>query len=374
MRKLLQGFIKPLDLPLLAGALCASVFGIALVISAVNNPPAGVSPDRLVLVQIAAAVLGLLLALVISLIDYHLFEPISKFCVPVAVLALVAVGLFAPEIAGNNSWLVVFGVSVQPSEFIKLVYIVTIAAHVSYLGDEINNPKNLFFLFLHAGAYIVGVLIQNDMGMATVYGLIFLIMIITAGFRIKYLVLCIVPVIGAIPFIWNFVLKDRQRFRILTLFNPELDPLGYGYQVIRSKIALGSGKFFGAGYMQGVMTQTNALPAKHTDFIFAVCGEEFGFFGCMTAVVLLLFIVSRIFYNTKKSTDSFGRAILVGVSAMFLVQIIINIGMCVGLTPVIGITLPFFSAGGSSMLSVWLAVGLVLSVMRHKKKNWQEAL
>ncbi len=374
MKKFLQSFIRPLDLPLLAGALAASFFGIALVISAVSNPPAGVAPDRLVLVQIIAAVVGIILTFVLSYIDYHFFEPIAKFCVPFAVLALVAIGLFAPEVAGNNSWLLIFGVSVQPSEFIKLVYIVTLAAHLSYIGDEINKPKNLIFLFIHAGAYIGGVLIQKDMGMATIYALIFFIMIIMAGFKIKYLLLCAVPVIGAIPFIWNFVLKDRQRFRILTLFNPELDPLGYGYQVIRSKIALGSGKFFGAGYMQGVMTQTNALPAKHTDFIFSVCGEEFGFFGCFVAVSLLLFIVARIFNNTKKSTDSFGKTILIGVSAMFLVQIIINVGMCVGLTPVIGITLPFFSAGGSSMLSVWLAIGLVMSVMRHRKKNWQEAL
>lgn len=373
MKKYLQNFIRPLDLPLLFAAAAASVFGIMLVISAVHNPPAGVSPGRLVLVQILAAVLGLAFTFLLSYIDYHFFEPISKFCVPIAVVALAAIGLFAPEIAGNNSWLVIFGVSVQPSEFIKLVYIVTLAAHMSKLGDEINKPKNLFFLFLHAGAYIAGVLIQKDMGMATIYALIFIIMLIISGFKIKYLFMGAVPVIASIPFIWNFVLKDRQRFRILTMFNPELDPLGYGYQVIRSKIALGSGKFLGAGYMQGVMTQTNALPAKHTDFIFSVCGEEFGFVGCIAVISLLLFIVARIFNNAKKSTDSFGKTILVGVSAMFLVQVIINIGMCVGLTPVIGITLPFFSAGGSSMLAVWLATGLVMSVLRHRKKNWQEA-
>ena len=199
-------------------------------------------------------------------------------------------------------------------------------------------------------------------------------MIVSAGLKVKYMLLAGAPVVAALPLIWTFVLKDRQRFRILTLFDPTLDPLGYGYQVIQSKTAIGSGKFFGAGYLQGVMTQTNLLPAKHTDFIFAVCGEEFGFIGCLAVIALLLFIVGRIFYDTKKSTDNFGRMILVGVSAMFLVQIIINIGMCIGITPVIGITLPFFSAGGSSMLSVWLAIGLVLTVLRNRKKNWQEEL
>ena len=347
---------------------------MVLIFSALESPPAGISQSRYMIVQGVATAVGLAAAVVISLIDYNFFRPFTKFFIPVGAAALVLTGLFAPEISGNHSWIDLGITYVQPAEFIKLLYIVTLAAHIDKLGDDINRPKNFIFLLLHAGVYIAGVLVEEDMGMATIYILIFVIMLVSAGLRVKYMLLAGAPVVAALPLIWTFVLKDRQRFRILTLFDPTLDPLGYGYQVIQSKTAIGSGKFFGAGYMQGVMTQTNMIPAKHTDFIFAVCGEEFGFVGCLAVIAILLFIVGRIFYDTKKSTDNFGRMILVGVSAMLLVQAVINIGMCIGITPVIGITLPFFSAGGSSMLSVWLAVGLVLSVLRHRKKNWQEAL
>ncbi len=370
MKRFLRNFMRPLDWQLIAACFAASVFGIVLIISAVNNPPYGIgSPTRLVLIQIIALFVGMIAAFVISYIDYHFFEPLAKFLFPAGVLVLFVTGIVAPEIAGNKSWIFIGSLSVQPSEFIKLLFIITVAYHLSKLGDEFNRPKHLFFLFGHAALYILAVLVQKDMGMATIYALIFVIMLTVAGLSIKYYIFGGAVMAVSLPLIWSFVLKDRQRFRILTMFNPELDPLVYGYQVIQSKIAIGSGKFFGAGYMQGVLTQTNALPAKHTDFIFSVCGEELGFFGCMVLVSILVFIIVRIFLNHKKSTDYFGKMILIGVSAMFLVQVIINLGMCLGLTPVIGITLPFFSAGGSSMLSVWVAIGLVLSVLRNRKKR-----
>ena len=195
----------------------------------------------------------------------------------------------------------------------------------------------------------------------TVYSLMFLIMLVCAGIKYSYLIIGGACVAAAIPIIWNF-LKEYHRERIIYGFHPELDPLNTGYQPLTSRMAIGSGQFAGLGYLNGIQSQNALLPARHTDFIFAVIGEETGFIGCFVVLALLAAIVFLCFRDGLKAKNQCGFLICVAVSSMIMAQMLINIGMCIGVSPVIGIKLPFISYGGSSVISLIASMGLVMSV------------
>jgi len=221
--------------------------------------------------------------------------------------------------------------------------------------------KNLIIPCILAGIPFSLVLLQPDLGTALLLIPIFLTIMIMGGVKLRYIVGMVAIGIAGMPVFWHF-LRDYQRQRLLVFINPNIDPLGAGYTIIQSKIAAGSGGLFGKGWLNGTQNQLNFLPERHTDFIFSVIGEEWGFLGAMGLVLLYFFVVKRAFNISMLTSDAYGRAIASGVGVMLGLQVIINIAMTIGLMPVVGIPLPLVSYGGSSLVATVVAIGLLLNV------------
>ena len=356
-------FIK-LDKKLVLALIALSSIGLVAIYSACYSSP---ELSRCVPMQLLGIVVGLILMLIIARIDY---EVLCDLYIPL-ILASSAVLLFtafvADEIGGNRNWLNVGFLNVQPSEFTKIAFIVSMSAHINKLGEKLNKITSLILLFAHFLMYFIPIVLQGDIGSSLIYAFTLVVMIYIAGLKYRYLIFGLLAVFAAAPIIWSFLRTDQKK-RLIYGFQPELDPLGYGYQPIISKIALGSGQMNGLGFTNGIQSQNELLPASHTDFIYAVIGEEFGFIGCIATLALILLVVFLILFNTRKVETLHGRLICIGVACVIMFQTIINLGMVLGLSPVIGVTLPFVSYGGSSVMSLFMAVGLVLSV-RYKSRQ-----
>ncbi len=356
-------YFRSLDKLLLVVSLLLSSFGLVMIHTATYS---SAKHDRCILIQSIAIGLGLIFIFILSKVRYDFFCRFSPAIVVGSFLLLLVTSVVAEDQSGNKSWLNFGPVNIQPAEFMKLALILTLSYHLSCIREQMNQPKHLCFLIVHFCAYLIPVFFQGELGSALVYIGIFIVMLFLAGLKYRYIIIASVLTVGAAPILWK-CLKDYHRQRILFSLYPELDPLGFGYQPLLSKIALGSGQLFGMGYGQGIQTQNELLPASHTDFIFAIVGEEFGFFGCLFLIAGLLLLLFLIIRNARLAKDFLGRMICIGIAAMLGTQILINIGMCLGVSPVIGITLPFISYGGSSALSVYLAIGFVESV--HMKPD-----
>lgn len=324
-------------------------------------------------VQLAASFLGLVAMIIISTIDYE--EIADKLTVPlfiasVFVLAITLV-IGTDNGSGNKNWIEIpgFPVSIQPSEFVKVVYIITFSKHISILKDKINKFSSLLQLGAHAGIVIGLILLQGDLGSALVYMFMTVAMLFCAGLSLWYFAGAFAVVVAAAPFLWK-ILKQYQKDRILAGFWPETDPQDKGFQALMSKNAIAAGGFFGTGFSGG--TEYQKVPYAHTDFIFAITGEKFGFFGAFFVVAMLAVLVVRALILAHKMRDSAASYMCVGVAAVIMAQSLENIGMCLAKLPVVGITLPFMSYGGSSMLSSFCLVGLIQSINAHRGKYFFE--
>ena len=359
-----KDFKKNFDFWLFFLTLAATIYGILMVSSAA--PSAG----RYVAVQIAALILGCVAIGVLMVLDYEYLASISGYLYIGSAFLLVLV--LIPGIGtyenGARSWFR-FGslIGIQPAEFVKLAFIITFAKHLSEVDYLIDRPKNVLMLLLHAGLLIGLILLQPDFGTAVVFGCIMITMLFVAKISWKYICAGLGAIAAISPIAWFFVFEDYQKERIINLFNPENDPSGTGYQVAQSKIAIGSGKLFGSGLYQGGSQHSNFLPERHTDFIFTVVCEELGFIGALIAVGLLVAIIVRCIMIGMNARNNLGMYICFGVAAMFSFHVIENVGMCIGIMPVTGIPLPFFSYGGSSLLTNLIAIGMVLNV-RYRSK------
>ncbi|HIZ55792.1 MAG TPA: FtsW/RodA/SpoVE family cell cycle protein, partial [Firmicutes bacterium] len=232
---------------------------------------------------------------------------------------------------------------------------------------KINSPRNLFPLILHGMIPIGMILLQRDVGSALVFGAIFVMMLFVAGLSWKIVIASLGAVIVAAPIVWQSdLLNEFQKQRILVIFNPELDLLNYGYQQWRGRISLGSGQLFGRGLFTG---SSSFVPVVHNDFIFAYIGQVLGFVGCVATAALLLCICIRILVNSMRAKDALGCYICTGVFAIMIFQSVVNIGMVLCVMPVIGVTLPFISCGGTSVVTMYLAMGLVMSVHAYSKRK-----
>lgn len=357
-------FKKNFDFWLFGLVVAASVFGIVMVSSAAP------SPVKHTAVQTVAFFLGVGAIALLMILDYEHLATLSAYLYGISTVLLILV--LIPGIGvyenGARSWFR-FGslIGVQPAEFVKLAFIITFAKHLSEVDDLIDRPRNVLLLILHMGFLIGLILLQPDFGTAVVFGFIAIAMLFAAKISWKYIASGLGGIAIAAPIAWFFVFEPYQKERLINLFNPENDPSGTGYQVAQSKIAIGSGKFLGTGLYEGGSQYNNFLPERHTDFIFSVVCEELGFLGGAIAVILLMAIVVRCLVIGTNARNNTGFYICVGVAAMFAFHIIENVGMCIGIMPVTGIPLPFFSYGGSSMLSNLIAVGLVLNV-RYRSK------
>lgn len=354
-----------IDWVLLICTIVASLYGLLLISSAVKSTGSYSN----VLVQSFAIILGIGLMIFISFMDYsaimEYYKPIFGIYVGFLVLVLI-IGIGRAE-TGTNGWINLGPVNIQPSEFAKVGFILTFAYHLSMIGDRITNIKNIAFLGLHLLVPLMLILMQPDYGTAMVFIFIAIVMMFYAGLQLRYFALGGGAFLLLAPLVWKFVLSPFQKDRIMVFLNPEASPMGAGYNVIQSKLAVGSGMISGKGLYEGTQIQLGFLPGKHTDFIFAVAGEELGFIGSMLVVLLLGFIICRIIYQASTVRKDSGAFVLVGCAAMFLFQTFENIGMCIGIMPVTGIPLPFFSYGGSSVLTSYIAMGIILSVLKRRE-------
>jgi len=367
--KALKKYFRQVDLCLIIFALVAAAYGIVLITSATLTK----NPMSYVKIQVMAACIGLVIFFILSFVD---IEYIASLWKPIYVLNLLLIGSLiifgtGADQTGNRAWIRFGSIGIQPAEFGKILFILSLAGHTYSLRDEIHTFKALLLLSAHALiviALIIGV--SHDMGTSLVYGMIFLTVIFCAGVKLRWFGIGLGLLAAAAPFLWKFVFRSDQKRRILSVFNPELDPLGTGYHAIQSKIALGSGQLTGRGLFNGTQTQYGYLPAKQTDFIFSVAGEEFGMIGCLVIIALLTVIIARCLIVARRSTGSATSLVCLGVAAMIIFQTFENIGMCIGFMPVVGLPLPFFSYGGSSIMTVFIAIGLINSAKMRSAPDW----
>ena len=377
MRSVLRSvtnYIKDTDKFFWIISLFTSVYGIVLVMSATHTSRNSV---KQLTVQIGATIVGYIAALVISRMDYDMiarwWKAVAAVCIGLIVLTFfIGVGRQDDLRNDDKAWLMIFGMTFQPSELAKIGFIITFSHHISRLleNESLNEPLNIIFLCMH-GAVPVGLVhLQGDDGSALVFLFIFIVMMFAAGIKLRYFAAAFASLVVILPVMWFYVMDEFQKKRILIIFNPELDPEVTGFQQARAAIAIGSGKLFGQGIFNGSYTQNGMVPEDHNDFIFSVACEELGFFGAITVMVLLGAILVRIFMISNRSRDDLGKLMCMGFFAMIAFQSIANIGMCLSIAPVIGITLPFFSAGGSSTACLYLGIGLVLSVYMQSSSKY----
>ncbi len=342
-----------------------SIFGIIAVYSATRS----LGTHTQVIVQSASMILGTALLIAVCFFDYEQFKglvkPIYGFAIAILILVLlVGVGTNS---WGAKSWIRVGAIGIQPSELAKVCFILTFAYHLSEVTDEINNPLKLLGLIAHMGVIILLIMLQPDLGSVLVFVFMFAVLLFFAKLSYKYIIPIMCLAIASVPFAYKYILSDYQQQRINVFLNPDLDPLNRGYNVIQSKLAVGSGEVWGEGYLNGIQNRMGYLPAKYTDFIFSTVAEEWGFIGAIILVAALFLLVYKCFKVAQRADNLYGKYIAAGVGAMFLFHLFENVGMCIGLTPVTGIPLPFISYGGSSLITNMLAIGLVMSVDYHNK-------
>ena len=306
-----------------------------------------------------------LLFIAISFFKIQLWYKSAYLFYFMVLILLFAVDLFGITAQGSKRWINLSFVNLQPSELMKVSLIIFLARYYNTIPlQNINSIRHIFIPFLSFLVPVYLVVMQPDLGTAVLIAISGLIVIWLTGFRIKYflysffVLICLTPV--GIAF-----LKPYQKSRILTFFNPERDPLGAGYQIIQSKIAVGSGGIFGKGFLQGSQSYLDYLPEKHTDFIFTLFSEEFGFMGSLILLLIYALIIYRIALIGNQSRNNFARLFCFGFAAAFFVYVIVNMAMVLGLLPIVGAPLPIMSYGGSSMLSTMIGLGVVMSCKIH---------
>lgn len=371
--KEIKHFIIETDKIMLLLCVLASAFGSISVLSATKwTVSDGGLFSRDFIVMVAAVCAGILIALIISVIDYEfiikLAPLIGLVCIGLMVL-LFAIGVGPIERPDAKTWIKFGSIYFQPSEIVKIGFIITFGVHLEKIKGNINHPFSIFQLAVHALIPIGLVIKTGDMGSALVFIIITIAMLFIAGLHWGYFLAGGLLVVAALPLAWMFLLDSIQKERFLALAYPDLYP-DIIYQQKRGLAALGGGGITGQGLFQGSLTQTpNAIPEAENDMIFTVIGEEFGLIGCIVALLILTFIVLRIVNTGRHDNVGNIKIMCYGVAAMIAGQVIINVGMCLMLLPVIGITLPFFSAGGSSNLCIYFAVGLILSFYRYNQQR-----
>lgn len=331
--------------------------------------------------------MGILVAVGVSAFNYQNLYRQSKYLYGFMCLLLLGV-LFMPEQKGAHRWYDLGFMDFQPSELAKIITIICFAAFLVAKRDEIKTWKTFFMCFLVVGVPMGLVFIEPDLGSSLVFFAILLVMMWVSGIPRKRMLGLFGILLVIIAFIFwdlyvstggfdhmaeNLVvplpMKTYQLMRLVIFINPYMDPLDTGYHIIQSQVAIGSGGLFGKGFGQGSQVQSNFLPEHHTDFIFSVVGEEFGLIGCLILLLIFGVIIYRCLTIAFNAADMFGTLIVSGITIMFTFQIFVNIGMTIGIMPITGLTLPFMSYGGTSMLMTMLAIGLVLSVNIRSQKH-----
>lgn len=359
-----KNVFRQTDIIYLIICLALSVFGIIMVSSATSSADTSFSRDAKVMVL--ATCMGLMIAMVISFIDYDIILKLWPFVGLAMVVMMLGLFKFGVSPEGRSdafSWYKIGSLYFQPSEIVKIGFIITFSYHISKVKHHISSLKHVFFLCVHAAIPILLVVVTGDMGSALIFIMMFIGMMFAAGVHWLYFPAGALAVAAATPIIWLKVFDNIQRNRILALFNPDAYPTEI-YQQNQARKAIINGGFSGMGLFKGELSHSTLLPERQNDMIFSVVCEEAGFIGAFILILLFVLLAIRTVRVGKRSGNFAAEMMCYGVAFMILAQAIINIGMCTRLLPVIGITLPFISAGGTSVVCLYVAIGLVLSIYR----------
>ena len=309
------------------------------------------------------------LFIIISFFKIDFWYKSSYFFYFIVLILLFAVDSFGVTASGSKRWISLFFINLQPSELMKVSLVIFLARYYHKIPTRsVSNIKYIFIPFLSFLVPVFLVVSQPDLGTAVLIAISGLIVIWLSGFRMKYFLYSFFISILLVPVAISF-LKPYQKSRILTFLNPERDPLGAGYQIIQSKIAVGSGGIFGKGFLQGSQSYLDYLPEKHTDFIFTLFSEEFGFIGSIILLSIYALIIYRIIKIGSNSKNNFARLFCFGFAASFFVYVTVNMSMVLGLLPIVGAPLPIMSYGGSSMLSIMIGLGIVMSCKIYQQET-----
>jgi rod shape determining protein RodA len=364
MIKVDQRFILSFDWLWFLALLALSGAGVAAIWSTTD----GTSLNSYFGKQVIYVCCGLLVFLVTLYFDYHIFSDFIAFIYMAGLALLGLVLIIGTSTHGNKSWINIGIFSFQPSELMKVLVVIALAKYYSELDREYLGLRELLIggLLVFVPAFMV--VLQGDLGTAITFFPIYAVLSCLAGIRKKHVIVLLIIAIAAAPIAW-FLMRGYRQGRIETVFNPESDASRLGYQTIQSEIAIGSGRFLGKGFKQGSQGQGGFLPARHTDFVFAVLSEEKGFIGSLAILGLFLFLSFRLFRTAREAKDKIGSMIVVGVLALLLFHVVVNLGMNEGLLPIVGIPLPFVSAGGSSLISFFAAMSLCMGIRMRRYVN-----
>lgn len=381
MRRALRAtidYIKKADMLLLALCVISTLFGIILIYSATKSSEAGYQRD--VSVQAGSLILGIFMFVIFSIIDIEIIADKWKVLLVFNILFICTLFVFGQEgETGNRAWLRFAGIGIQPAEVVKITFIIVVAKQMQHLREfrDLNSFFSILQLVVHFGLTFMLLLVASkDLGSALVYAFIFIVMLYTGGIKLRWFALGAAIIGLLVPVAWKYGLTLKQQDRIMAPFDSNIDPThtGVKWQSWRSTIAIASGKLTGQGLGNGTQTQAGTIPEQRTDFIFSVAGEELGFIGCMAIILLLTAIIIRCIYVGVKARNQLSAQVCMGIAAMLLIQTLENIGMCLSLTPVIGLTLPFFSSGGSSIVTLFVCMGIVCGVKMRTVSPWKRPL
>ena len=387
MRKLLQWFkytpygsellqfFKKGDMVLLVMCLLTSGFGCLVIASTTNHE----GSIKKLAIQIVAILLGLIMYWLVSGISIDFLAEHRKKLVifNTFMLALLLTPFGEDYNSGNLSWLVFpfLPMAIQPAEFCKITFVVIFASVMATHQNRVSSLRSIIHMCVHLGLVAgLNVVISGDAGVSLIFGFIFLIVAFAGGVKWYWFAIGGGGLAVGAPILWNFIMSESQKNRILVLVDPTIDPYGLKerWHSYRSLLSLNGGGLTGQGLFNGNRTQAGALQAQHTDFIFSAIGEEMGYLGCVLVLAMLITIIGRCIYVGTKSPDYLRRMVCFGVAAALIFQMVSNVGMCIGVTPVIGLTLPFISYGGSSMMSLFAMMGLVSGVHARPKPKPHE--
>lgn len=358
-------FIKKTDILLIF--ICFSLSTISILsLYIISN--SFFSNKKIVIVQTVASIIGLVIASLISNVDYHLISKLFKVYVPISIFFVILTFFIGAQRGGadDKAWIMLpFGISIQPSEFLKIAFILSFSTHLNFVRNKIDKLLNVILLCLHGALPILLTHFQGDDGTALIFAMIFIIMIFSSGISWKYIISAIILTVISIPLLW-YLMNQDQKNRILITLHPENDPTGSGYQQFYGLISIGNGNILGKGLFN---SDYKFVPEIKNDFIFSFICQVFGFIGSVLILAILTTLLLRILIIGIRSSDYLGRFICIGVFGMIFSQLILNIGMNLSVLPVIGVTLPLISSGGSSVISIYAGIGLVLSVVAHNNRS-----
>ncbi len=360
-------WLKRMDFTLIAATAAIIVMSLVIIGSAthINTP----SEERYWFVQRQGifAIINIAFAVFLMNFDYKMLQRYGNKLYVLNLIMLLAVMFMGQSALGAQRWIQLGPITLQPSEFSKIIMIVSLASMLEERVGKLNDLHDLLPVALYVGVPFLLVMKQPDLGTSLVFMAIFFGMIFVCGVNLRLLGGIFGVGLACMPILWHF-LKDYQKMRIMVFMDPNVDPLGSGYHIIQSKIAIGSGMLFGKGLFGGTQSQLNFLPENHTDFIFAVVGEELGFIGAAFLLILYLIVLWEGVKIARDASDMFGRLLAVGITSMLAFHVLVNVGMTTGIMPVTGIPLPFMSYGVSSLTTNILSIAILLNIHMRKQK------